>query len=124
MPIVTRVAGSSTFMARAKFEAMNRFEGPANGMRFRPKELSKMANKSAGDTVSPVLIFPYRVKEVYKHMQILTTDRSALDASTCLFFIARKRVQTQKAFRAIPLPTGLKRLVAFVHVQGRFACKK
>jgi hypothetical protein len=50
-PRAVKVAGSLMLKIRAKFETMMRFEGPAEGMRLRSKELSGTTSSSMNDVI-------------------------------------------------------------------------
>jgi hypothetical protein len=45
-PMITRVAESAELAINAAFEAMKRFEGPANGIMLSPKDMRKTINSS------------------------------------------------------------------------------
>ena len=54
-PIATNVVGSVELSINAEFEAMKRFEGPANGIRFNPKEVSRTNNNSMIEAIQRFL---------------------------------------------------------------------
>jgi hypothetical protein len=55
-PIATRVAGSAVLRISAAFEAMKRFDGPANGIMLNPKEVSRTSINSMIEAI-PTLLF-------------------------------------------------------------------
>ena len=50
-PIATKVVGSVELRTNAAFEAIKRFEGPANGIKFNPKEVSRTNISSMIDAI-------------------------------------------------------------------------
>ncbi len=60
-PIATRVPGSVALKINAAFEAMKRFEGPANGIKLNPKEVSNTTSSSVSGAIpTPSLDLEYR----------------------------------------------------------------
>ena len=55
-PVATKVVGSVELRTNAAFEAMKRFEGPANGIRLKPKEVSRTSISSTIDAI-PTFLF-------------------------------------------------------------------
>ena len=54
-PMATKVVGSVELRTNAAFEAMKRFEGPANGIMLSPKEVSRTNISSMIDAIQRFL---------------------------------------------------------------------
>ncbi len=55
VPMANRVVGSVVLRSNAAFEAMKRFEGPAKGIRLKPKEVSRTRISSTIGAISRFL---------------------------------------------------------------------
>ena len=56
--MATKVVGSVELRTNAAFEAMKRFEGPANGIKLNPKEVSIT---SISSTMEDIARFPFPI---------------------------------------------------------------
>lgn len=72
-PIITKVIGSAVPMPMAAVEAINKFEGPANGIKLNPNDVAKMIMNSIIDAIPYLLmsVIPkFSVRHPYKCKRI------------------------------------------------------
>ncbi len=93
-PTRNKVLASAPLKPMAAVDAIRRFDGPANGMRFSPNDVPKIIKSSIGVAVPYYPVFPWSklvravlIRKKHRMPQIIRSLYGLNWANACCFFV-------------------------------------